>query len=507
MKVIKKLCTLLLCLGAVLYFVPVTALAASGELRFSDPETTVGATVEVTARLSADSNIDTARATLTYDTSFLKFISGEGVTDSGGQLSLTGSGGGSVDELSWTMQFQALREGSTKIEISSVSSTTSSGMTMDVTRGNSTVAIGEGDPSLIAQSSAGSAVANGVQANVNGEMYTILNDFSDALIPTGFVRTQVTFEGQTCNAMIQESSGMYVMDMVSPDGEEDFFLYDPNNGSFTPFQQISIGEDRFLVILSEDMTAELPSTLQQTAMTIEGKEFIAWQNMEDNEFYVIYALNSDGQKEFYQYDTVDGTYQRYIPVQEEQEEEPTGFVDKTLAALADNIMLFVLGAAFVVLFLLLLVIILGTKLCHRNSELDDLYDEYGIDEEEEERPEKKNGGKQKERGAGLKKKRAQEDDMYAFEDEDDEYDDYEEDDYELEDEYELEDDDEYDEDYEYHAADYEDEQDIDDLDELLSEQKRNPKKRQGSAAAEPPKAKPGHMEDDDTFKMDIIDLD
>lgn len=48
-------------------------------------------------------------------------------------------------------------------------------------------------------------------------------------------------------------------------------------------------------------------------MTVEGKEFPAWQNTDASSYYVVYAVNSDGEEGFYQYDTVDETYQRYTP--------------------------------------------------------------------------------------------------------------------------------------------------------------------------------------------------
>ena len=85
--------------------------------------------------------------------------------------------------------------------------------------------------------------------------------------------------------------------------------------------------------------------------------------------------------------------------------------------------------AFVVLIILL--IVLAVKLRHRNLELDDLYDEYGIDLEEE--PEKV-----KQSQIAVKKEVAAEpEDEYLDYYEDDEYEEYEEDEYE-EDEYEEE---------------------------------------------------------------------
>ena len=50
MKRLKKICALLVCLSMAVMLIPSVVHAAGAELRFSDPSTTVGAEVEVTAR-------------------------------------------------------------------------------------------------------------------------------------------------------------------------------------------------------------------------------------------------------------------------------------------------------------------------------------------------------------------------------------------------------------------------------------------------------------------------
>ena len=121
------------------------------------PLTTVGAEVEVTATFTGTVAVQSAQATLTYDTSMLRFVSGSQVTDNNGTLSLSGAGDGTSTQLNFTMTFQALQEGTTVIEISSASGTDVGGDSIDVTRGQSTITIGPGDPSLIQDTSSASA--------------------------------------------------------------------------------------------------------------------------------------------------------------------------------------------------------------------------------------------------------------------------------------------------------------------------------------------------------------
>lgn len=527
MRSLKKLASILLIACAIVIMLPASLEAAEPQLRFSDPSTTQGAAFSVDATFYAD-DIGSVSATLTYDTSALKFISGDNATDNGGQIQLTGSGNGST-QLTWTLQFQALQVTTTQIEIASVSATSSAGSSLEVTRGSSTITIGEGDPSLIQDDGVDSGTATDVQVDINGTSYTVV-DFSDILIPTGFTKSEVTLEGGQCPAAFQESSGKYAVYLANADGAENFFLYDPDDSSFSPFEQIAISRDRFIIPLTKDVSSQMPDNLQETTFTVNGKEFPAWQNTDSESFYVLYALNSDGKEAFYQYDSADNTYQRYtIDNTNDEQGQASSGLRRLFDILRDNIDRFLVGIWLVFLLLLITIIILAIKLHHRNLELDDLYDEYGIDLDEEQEKAANKKDKKADKKSRKKDKlqpQAEETDFdEGFEDyEDDDFEDgidYEDDDeYDLDgDEYDSYDEEDYDEDYEEDYDSFvrggkrsygdvsrrsrvDDEEDIEDLDALLNARVREPAKR--------PKKAPerrSHAEEDDTFKMDIIDLD
>lgn len=500
--------------------ISVTANAASAELRFTDPSTTVGAEVEVTGKLSSASVLKTLDATLTYDTEMLRFISGDYASGGKGTITIGGSTTGST--LEFKLKFQALKEGTANIKVSQSAGTDSSDAELEITNGSSAVTIGPGDPSLITEEEedggkdegAPAAVsAEGPQVEVDGLQYKITNGFSDAVIPSGFARSEMTFEGETCEAVTQQAgkgeSAVYLTPLNG--GDPTFFLYNSDDGSFIPFEEVEIAADRYLVVLRDDGSVKLPESYQETKLTLNGKEFTAWQDPTKAEYYVIYALNADGDKTMYQYDTVDGTYQRYVPQASSgnsgKKKAAKGVWGKILQ-FAESMLDIVLIIGLMLMGLLIVIlIVLGVKLYHRNVELDDLYDEYGIDPEDDEddedeipvkkRKEPARSGKEKK---PSKKKKAEHQPAVRvpvktmnLKDEGifDDYDEFDDDDY---DDYEFDDDDygdvssdddiEYDDDKSGAA--------IDDLDELLS---RQPKKRRG------------HTEKDDAFQVDFIDLD
>lgn len=86
-------------------------------------------------------------ATLTYDKSELRFISGDNATGKDGTIKISWTGSGTTAE--FNLKFQALKEGTSNIEVSSATGTAEDGTNLEVTQGSSAVTIGAGDPSLI----------------------------------------------------------------------------------------------------------------------------------------------------------------------------------------------------------------------------------------------------------------------------------------------------------------------------------------------------------------------
>ncbi len=525
MKLMKKISVILLSLCLCMPCFSMVAHAANGRISFTDPETAVGEMVEVRCVLrSTSGNMGNIEVVLNYDSSALRFDSGSGVSDDGnGALTCTSTGGSA--EVSFDMQFQALKEGDTSITISSATVADANGNALTFDQGSSAVKIAEGDPSKITEGGdSSSESAEDAAVEVNGVSYTLTDNFADTDIPSGYTRTQVSYEGAERQMVTNASGNVNLAYLTDAEGTGDFFLFDAENTSFAVYEEISISDTASIIVLNDADAVNLPDTYQEAKLTLNDKEFPVWQDTEHEGYYIIYAMNNNGEKAYYRYDSAEGTYQRFEVAQEEKTEEKKTDTSSVMGKLQNFVenhaSLVVLAGGVVAILFLLILIVMAVKLRHRNAELDDLYDEYGIDMDEEPAPKKKDKKKDKK----AKKKQRYEDDF----EEDFLEDDFEEDMYE--DEYEDEYEEAYEEDFEeayepeeayeedFEEAEYEEayeedfeeafepdfEEDvfagyetrseimIDDLDALLGE--RTPEKR-------------GHMETDDTFKVDFIDLD
>lgn len=513
----KKVLSLLFIVCMLCPCVSMVAHAASAEVRFSDPSTTVGAEVEISVRVISSADIASLSMTLSYDTDMLRFVSGDEATGGGGTITMNCTGESIED--GYTLKFQALAEGTGNVTISESSGTDISGSGLDITEGSSAVTIGPGDPLLIQPEEengdgGSTGAANGPQVEIDGVQYIVTNDFSDAIVPQGFTRGEMTLEGQVCQVVTQPVSNMSAFYLTpSAGGEAELFLYDGDKGAFLPFEMVSISADRYIIPLRDDGSVNLPKQYKETVLTLNGKEFPVWQDVDKADYYVLYALNADGQREMYQYDTVDKTYQRYVEhtAAAKEEKTPKGWWNKFLKFVADFLDIVLIIGMMLMLVLIGFLVMVSVKLHNRNLELDDLYDEYDIDPDRDDEPASK--AKKPAPGKAIKaasKKPAgepavrvpvktmslKEEDLFDDFDDDDDFDSdgfgdddgygYDDDEY---DDDEYDDDDAYDDDAGYGGSSNDM---IDDLDELLNMQ--SSKKR-------------GQKKKGDTFQVDFIDLD
>lgn len=393
MRRIKKIFVTFLAICMICPCLSVITEAATVELRFADPSTTVGAEVDVKTKLTSASSMQSMEATLTYDKSELRFISGDNATGKDGTIKISWTGSGTTAE--FNLKFQALKEGASNIEVSSATGTAEDGTNLEVTQGSSAVTIGAGDPSLIKEETSTedttTSTADGAVVKVNGKKYVVTSDFSEEIIPEGFKKGELTFEGSKYSVITQEASGINAMYLTEKDSDDaDFYMYNSDDGSFAPFEEVEIAKDRYIIPLMNDGKMNLPSQYQKTTLTLNGKEFDTWQDTKDAEYYIIYALNSDGEKTTYRYDTTDGTYQKYTPEStgssssESKLSNGKGIWGKILNFVENFLDIVVIIAIALILLLVLVLIVTAVKLRHRDLELDDLYDEYGIDLDEEE---------------------------------------------------------------------------------------------------------------------------
>jgi len=347
---------------------------------FEDPSTATGQTLALKGVIATDSALGDREVVMTYDTSMLKFKSGDSVTETGtGELTYKATGAAGGQRVEFVMNFDVLKAGTTEVKVKSyaVRSTAGAGLTCrESDIGHSVITIAEGTTPVTTTTT---VTGTGVMVEVDGKEYTISETFSESDIPKGFAEATLEYAGTNYKVVAQAETGLYLAYLTDAGGEGKFFLYVAENATFAPFEQLEISDTTVITLLSNVEDILFPESYKKTSVEVNGVAFPAWKNSENAEVCVLYAMNNRGEKSLYQYDTAEGTYQRFEMPEVEKEKETDTIVAKLSEMLGENLNTVVLAIGFGFILLLILAIVLSVKLYNRNAELDELYDEFGID--------------------------------------------------------------------------------------------------------------------------------
>ena len=389
MKMMKKLATLLLAICLVVPCFSMVSFAADGKIMFTDPSTKVGETLEITGVVKKTSgNFGKIEITMTYDTSYLKFKSGEGIVEAtAGEITYTGDATnetGSRKEFKIT--FDVLKAGTTKLTIKNATIKNVSGTVLNYTKGSSTITIAEGEATVTPNTQPAEPVeTTDTTVEVNGEKYKISNTIPEKEIPEGYEASTLEYDLVKYNVVASESFGLTLAYMVSEDNAGGFFMYVEEDATFAPYEEIAISDNVRIALLSDVSEIELPSEyVAKEVVSSNGYEFPAWQDEENPDFFILYAINNSGEKSLYQLDNAEGTYQRFHAPEVLHEELNNTFIGKLSDLLQNHLDYVILGTGLGFLLFVIIVVILSVKLYNRNAELDEIYDEYGIDDDEDE---------------------------------------------------------------------------------------------------------------------------
>ena len=181
-----------------------------------------------------------------------------------------------------------------------------------------------------AREDTGTGIEAGTVATADGKYVSSV--FADEFMPVGFSKTTVTYEEQMVEAAQFDMGGIVLLYVTDADGNNgNFDMYDQTTGELSDFLQISGIENRFIIALKAGPDVSVPDgftkatlnwnsqTLEAYAYTGEAGEAASGEAVcggvapvDINDFFLIYAISSEGNKGWYMYDQNEGTYQRYV---------------------------------------------------------------------------------------------------------------------------------------------------------------------------------------------------
>ena len=225
--------------------------------------------------------------------------------------------------------------------------------------------------------------------DINGTEWTMVNDIPEDVVPEGFEHSKTVIDGLEYNTLHGTFGDITLVYLQSESGNG-LFVYDAAQNTAYEFVRIN-SESHFIVVLLPKVD-DVPKEYNEISLSIEGKGVAtAYQTKgektddQTKDFYLVYAMNDNGESGWYTYDSVDGTYMRTelgTPTVAQKENDTTkselvpGIANKYLVLAA------ILVLIIIILALLLLVVIVKNKkrtANEVNDEEDDIK-EFDIEE-------------------------------------------------------------------------------------------------------------------------------
>lgn len=214
--------------------------------------------------------------------------------------------------------------------------------------------------------------------DINGTEWTMVNDIPEDVVPEGFEHSKTVIDGLEYNTLHGTFGDITLVYLQSESGNG-LFVYDAAQNAAYEFVRIN-SESHFIVVILPKVD-DVPEGYNEVSLSIEGKGVAtAYQTKAEKtddqtkDFYLVYAMNDNGESGWYTYDSVDGTYMRTelsTPTVAQEENNTTkselvpGIANKYLVLAA------ILVLIIIILALLLLVVIVKNKKRTANEENDE----------------------------------------------------------------------------------------------------------------------------------------
>lgn len=202
--------------------------------------------------------------------------------------------------------------------------------------------------------------------DINGTEWNMVNDIPEDVVPEGFEHSKTVIDGLEYNTLHGTFCDITLVYLQSESGNG-LFVYDAAQNAAYEFVRIN-SESHFIVVLLPKVD-DVPEGYNEVSLSIEGKGVAtAYQTKAEKtddktkDFYLVYAINDNGESGWYTYDSVDGTYMRTelsTPTVAQEENDTTK--SELVPGIANKYLVLAAILVLVIVILLLLLIVLAVK--------------------------------------------------------------------------------------------------------------------------------------------------
>lgn len=214
--------------------------------------------------------------------------------------------------------------------------------------------------------------------DINGTEWTMVNDIPEDVVPEGFEHSKTVIDGLEYNTLHGTFGDITLVYLQSESGNG-LFVYDAAQNAAYEFVRIN-SEAHFIVVLLPKVD-DVPEGYNEISLSIEGKGVAtAYQTKvekkddQTKDFYLVYAMNDNGESGWYTYDSVDGTYMRTelsTPTVAQEENDTTK--SELVPGIANKYL--VLAAILVLIIIILLLLLIVSAVKNRKYKAMDYHDD------------------------------------------------------------------------------------------------------------------------------------
>lgn len=220
--------------------------------------------------------------------------------------------------------------------------------------------------------------------DINGTEWTMVNDIPEDVVPEGFEHSKTVIDGLEYNTLHGTFGDITLVYLQSESGNG-LFVYDAAQNAAYEFVRIN-SESHFIVVLLPKVD-DVPEGYNEISLSIEGKGVAtAYQTKAEKtddktkDFYLVYAMNDNGESGWYTYDSIDGTYMRTeLSTSTVAQEENDTTKSELVPGIANKYLVLAAILVLVIVILLLLLIVSAVK-NRKYKEMDYHDDDDDVDD-------------------------------------------------------------------------------------------------------------------------------
>ena len=221
--------------------------------------------------------------------------------------------------------------------------------------------------------------------DINGTEWTMVNDIPEDVVPEGFEHSKTVIDGLEYNTLHGTFGDITLVYLQSESGNG-LFVYDAAQNAAYEYVRIN-SESHFIVVLLPKVD-DVPEGYNEVSLSIEGKGVAtAYQTKAEKtddqtkDFYLVYAINDNGESGWYTYDSVDGTYMRTeLSTPTVAQEESESVKSELVPGIANKYL--VLAAILVLVIFILLLLLIVSAVKNRRYKAVDYEEDDDSDEED-----------------------------------------------------------------------------------------------------------------------------